>query len=104
MEFVSGLQTLQLLPVFLVCGLTNFDFRFLVCLLKVRSMTSVVECKACKALHKSPIQSVATKQEFIKAKDKSELFENMCKCPKCGRMSMYSSFDYIWYEEKVTVQ
>ncbi len=67
-------------------------------------MTSVVECKACKALHKSPVQSVATRQEFIKAKDKSELFENMWKCPKCGRMSMYSSFDYLWYEEKVTTQ
>ena len=64
-------------------------------------MTTVVKCKSCGQLHKSPIQSVATKQEFIKAKEKSELFENMWKCPKCGRMSTYSSFDYLWYEDPI---
>ncbi|MDH3766727.1 MAG: CpXC domain-containing protein [Nitrosopumilus sp.] len=62
-------------------------------------MTLVVKCKSCSTVHKSPIQSVATKNEFIKAKEKLELFENIWKCPKCGRMSMYSSFDYGWQEE-----
>jgi len=52
----------------------------------------------CKEIHESPIQSVLTAVEFVKAKEKSELFENMWKCPKCGRMSMYSSFDYFWQE------
>ncbi|MDH3278430.1 MAG: CpXC domain-containing protein [Nitrosopumilus sp.] len=62
-------------------------------------MTLVVKCKSCSTVHKSHIQSVATKNEFIKAKEKLELFENIWKCPKCGRMSMYSSFDYGWQEE-----
>ena len=39
----------------------------------------------------------------IKAKENSELFENMWKCPNCGRMSMYTSFDYLWHEEKENV-
>ena len=59
-------------------------------------MTAAVRCKACKAVHESPIQSVSTEAEFVKAKGKAELFENMWKCPKCGRMSMYTSFDYFW--------
>jgi len=52
----------------------------------------------CKAIHESPIQSVLTEIEFMKAKEKSELFENMWKCPKCGGMSMYTSFNYFWQE------
>jgi len=64
-------------------------------------MTAVVKCKSCNAIHDSPIQSVNTKKEFIKAKEKLELFENMWKCPKCGRMSTYSSFDYSWQERKI---
>ncbi len=61
-------------------------------------MTLVVKCKSCKVVHESPIQSAATQKEFIVAKEKSELFENMWKCPKCGRMSAYTSFDYAWQE------
>ena len=64
-------------------------------------MTAVVKCKSCNTIHDSPIQSVNTEIEFIKAKEKSELFENMWKCPKCGRMSTYSSFDYFWQERKI---
>lgn len=66
-------------------------------------MTAVVRCKSCKAIHDSPIQSVTTPQEFVKAKEKSELFENMWKCPKCGRMSMYTRFDYLWQDEEIKV-
>lgn len=66
-------------------------------------MTAVVRCKICKTIHDSPIQSVIIYQEFIKAKEKSELFENMWKCPKCGRMSMYTSFDYLWKDERIKV-
>jgi len=66
-------------------------------------MTLVVKCKSCKAIHESPIQSVATEKEFIEAKKKSELFENMWKCPKCGRMSMYSSFNYLWLDKNVKI-
>ena len=62
-------------------------------------MPAVVKCKICKAIHESPIQIVRTAQEFINAKEKNELFENMWKCPKCGRMSMYTCFDYLWQEE-----
>ena len=61
-------------------------------------MTAVTKCKICKAIHESPIQSVLTEIDFMKAKEKSELFENMWKCPQCGRMSMYRSFDYFWQE------
>ena len=61
-------------------------------------MTLVVKCKSCKAIHEAPIQSVTTQKEFVVAKEKSELFENMWKCPKCGRMSTYTSFDYSWQE------
>lgn len=61
-------------------------------------MTLVVKCKSCKAIHESPIQSVTTQKEFVVAKEKSELFENMWKCPNCGRMSTYRSFDYLWQE------
>ena len=67
-------------------------------------MTTVVKCKICKTLHKTPIQSVQTAQEFVKAKEKSEFFENMWKCPNCGRMSMYTSFDYLWHEPKIQAQ
>ena len=66
-------------------------------------MTAVVKCKSCSAVHDSPIQSVNTEKEFIKAKEKSELFENMWKCPNCGRMYAYSSFDYFWQERKIEV-
>ena len=64
-------------------------------------MTLVVKCKSCKAVHESPIQSVATQKEFLVAKEKSELFENMWNCPKCGKMSTYTSFDYFWFEKQV---
>ena len=67
-------------------------------------MTTFVKCKICKKIHQTPIQSVQTRHEFIKAKEHSELFENMWKCPCCGRMSMYTSFDYLWNEEKENVQ
>ena len=63
------------------------------------TMTLVVQCKKCKAIHDSPLQSVSTAKEFVVARQKSELFENLWKCPKCGRMSEYTRFDYYWQEK-----
>ena len=67
-------------------------------------MTTFVKCKICKKIHQTPIQSVQTVDEFIKAKENSEFFENLWKCPSCGRMSMYMSLDYLWHEEKREIQ